>query len=127
MQNAAIEDVVGRTATELLRAKDAATVLSYFEPDATIARNGYLYPSFDAFAKDIRDSYPTIRQFNLAAWDDVRVDVFGADAAVFTATFRWASTDTAGVREDIQGVWSAVFVRHEDGWKIRQRHESFVR
>lgn len=125
-QATAIEEAVRNTATELLHEVDAAAVLSYYAPGPTVASNGFLYPSFDSLAAELKGFYGTLREINLAVWDDIRVDVIGADAAVFTGTFRWSSTDTAGVRMELEGAWSAVFVRDDDRWKIRVRHESFT-
>ena len=38
----------------------------------------------------------------------------------------WESTDTSGQKMNLQGVWSALFVREGECWKIKMRHESFI-
>jgi ketosteroid isomerase-like protein len=100
--------------------------LSWYEPDAIVASDGSLYSSFDRFAGDVREFYSTLQKVDLATWDEMHVQVLRVDAAVLTATVRWSSTDSVGMRLDLKGVWTAVFVRRADGWKISARHESFV-
>jgi ketosteroid isomerase-like protein len=124
-QRAAIEEAVRQAAWQHLKSENAAVALSHYEPDAILASNGSLYPSFERFAEDAREFYRTLRQIDLAAWDEMHVQILGRDAAVLTATVRWSSIDTGGVRTDLKGVWTAVFVRRAEGWKICTRHESF--
>jgi hypothetical protein len=88
--------------------------------------DGRLYESFDAFVDDARAFYSTLRAVHVAAWDAPRVDVLSDRAAAFTAQVRWASTDSAGVRIDLRGVWTAVWLRGPEGWLIAARHESFL-
>jgi uncharacterized protein (TIGR02246 family) len=124
-QRVAIEDAVKQAAWQHLKSKDAAAALSCYEPDAIVASDGFLYPSFDRFAENIREFYTALRQVELAVWDEMHVQVISGDAAVLTATFRWSSTDKAGVHTDLKGVWTAVYVRRAGCWKILARHESF--
>lgn len=122
-----VEEAVRQTAWEHLRAGDADAALSHYEPDALVASDGVLSPSFDAFARQAREFYRTLQEVHLAVWDDMHVEVLSDQLAVLTATFRWSSTDTAGVRTDLKGVWTGVFVRRQGQWRIRMRHESTVR
>ena len=46
-----IKAEVKQAATDHLNAKDANRTLSYYTKYATIASNGYLYPSFQSFAE----------------------------------------------------------------------------
>ena len=125
-QRAAIEEEVKRTASDLLNAEDAATALSYYAPGPTVVSNGFLYRSFDSLATELNAFYGSLGEISLAVWDEMTVEVLSANAAVFTGRFRWSSRDTDGVRTDLQGVWTAVFVCDEARWKIRIRHESFA-
>lgn len=125
-QRAAIEEAVKETAWEHLRAKDAETALGYYEPNAVVASDGMLYPTFELFARQTREFYRTLQQVHVAVWDRMHVDVLSAQLAVLTATVRWASTDTAGIRTTLQGVWTAVLVLRQGRWRIRIRHESFT-
>jgi ketosteroid isomerase-like protein len=122
----AIQQAVTDAAWSHLQAPDADTALSYYAPDAVVAGDGRLYVSFDAFAQDARAFYESLREVQVAAWHEPRVQVLSDHAAVFTATVRWVSTDTAGVRLDLRGVWTAVWLRRPEGWRIAVRHESFI-
>lgn len=124
-QRAAIEDAVKQTAWAHLRSRNAAEALSYYEPDAIVASHGVLYPSFERFSQDVTEFYGTLDQVDVAAWDEMHVQVLSERVAVLTATVRWSSTDRSGVDTDLKGVWTAVFVKRDDCWRICTRHESF--
>ena len=119
-----IKAEVQQAATDHLNAGDADTALSYYTKDATIVSNGYLYPSFKLFAEHVKEFYASLNNVDFAVWEDINIKVVNAEAAIFNAKFRWRSIDVAGETLDLQGVWSAVFIRDKDGWKINMRHES---
>ena len=121
-----IEREVIEAAWAHLNAPDADIALSYYAPDAVVACDGRLYESLDAFAQDARVFYETLNEVHKAAWHEPRVQVLNDHAAVFTANVHWVSTDTAGVKLDLQGVWTAVWLKHPEGWRIAARHESFI-
>jgi ketosteroid isomerase-like protein len=121
-----IKKEVEQVAKDHLHAKDAGTALSHYTEDATVVSNGFLYPSFNSFADHIKKFYGTLGKINLAVWDKMFINVISVDAALLTATFRWSSTDSAGKRTCLQGVWSALFVLKNGIWKISMRHESFL-
>ena len=117
---------VQQAAVDHLNAEDADAALSYYAEDAAIVSNGYLYPSFQEFAEHVREFYASLSKVNTAIWEDVDIRVINPDTAIFTAKFRWQSMDTQGEKLNLQGVWSAVYVRDQDSWKIKMRHESFT-
>jgi ketosteroid isomerase-like protein len=121
-----IERAVTGAALRHLNAPDADTALSYYVRDAVVASEGRLYESFDAFAQDVRAFYESLLEVHMAAWHEPQVQVLGDRAAVFTASVRWVSTDTAGCRLDLRGVWTAVWLERPEGWRIAVRHESFI-
>jgi ketosteroid isomerase-like protein len=121
-----IERAVIDTAWEHLRAPDAGTALSYYAPDAVVASDGRLYESFEAFARDVGAFYDSLHEVHVAEWNEPRVQVLSDHAAVFTANVRWVSTDTDGFRLNLQGVWTAIWLRRPEGWRIAVRHESFI-
>ena len=125
-ETAKIKAEVQQAAEEHLNAKDAETALSYYTEDAAIVSNGYLYPSFQEFAEHVREFYASLRKVDTATWEDVDIRVINPDTAIYTAKFRWRSTDTRGETLNLQGVWTAVYVRDQDSWKIKMRHESFT-
>jgi ketosteroid isomerase-like protein len=124
-QIAQIKAEVERAAIEHLNARDADTALSHFTEDAIAVSNDKLFESFGALAEDVRAYYNILKEVNLAAWDETHIKVINSDAAIFTAKFRYSFTNTDNQRTDLQGIWTALFVRNKKSWKIRVRHESF--
>ncbi len=125
-QRREIEAEVKQAALDHLNAKDAATALNHYTEDALVVSNGFLYPTFQSFSEHVETFYSSLNRINLALWDDMYINVLSPDAALFTATFHWSSTDKAGLKTDLQGVWTALFIRKSGTWKIRVRHESFI-
>lgn len=119
-----VEGEVRQAALDHLAARDAATALSDFTEDAVLVSNARWYTASE-WADLIEEFYGTMQRVHVAEWEDMRVDVLSIDAAVCTARFRWGSTDTSGVTTSLEGVWTALYVREAEGWKIRVRHESF--
>ena len=125
-QIAEIETEVKLAALSHLNAEDAVTALSNYTEDATIASNSCLYTSRQAFTEDIKAFYGSLKRIDLAEWEAIRINVISKNAGTFNAKFRWVSTDTSGQKMNLQGVWSALFVREGECWKIKMRHESFI-
>ncbi len=125
-QIAQIKAEVKQAAIEHINAKDAATALSHYTEDAMAVSNDTLYPSFEKLAEDIKTYYNILKEVNLAVWDDMHINVINTDAALVTAKFRYSFTSTNDEKTDLQGVWTALYVRSNGSWKIRVRHESFA-
>ena len=125
-QVAQIEAEIRKTALEHLNSKSAISALGNYTKDATVISNGYLYSSFEPFAEEIEKFYSSLSKINLAAYDEMYINVITDDVALFSAKFRWSSTDTSGTTIDLQGVYSALYVREDGRWKMSWRHESFV-
>jgi len=123
-QIAQIKAEVKQAAIEHLNAKDAATALSHYTEDAMAVSNDTLYPSFEKLAEDIKAYYDILKEVNLAVWDNMYINVINTDAALVTAKFRYSFTSTNNEKTDLQGVWTALYVRSNGSWKIRVRHES---
>ena len=123
---AQIKAEVKQAAIDHLNTKNAETALSHFTEDIIAVSNDKLFPSFEALAKDVRAYYEILKEVNLATWDEIHIRVINNDAAVFTAKFRYHFTSKDNNRTDLQGIWTALYVRDKDRWKIRARHESFV-
>lgn len=120
-----IKAEVKQAANEHLNARDAQTALSHFTADVIAVSNTQLFPSFEALAEDVKAYYNILKEVDLAEWDEMHINVVNKDTAVVTAKFRYSFTDTNNERTNLQGVWTAVYVRKYDGWKICVRHESF--
>lgn len=116
---------VKQAAIDHLNTKDADTALSHFSDDIIAVSNDKLFPSFEALAEDVRAYYEILKEVNLAAWDEIHIRVINTNAAVFTAKFRYGFTSKDNNRTDLQGVWTALYVKDKSTWKIRVRHESF--
>ena len=121
-----IKAKIKKTALNHLNSMSATSALSYYTKDATIISNGILYSSFESFAEEMKEFYSSLSKINLAAYDEMYINVITNEAALFTATFRYSFTSTENEKTDLQGVWTALYVRSNDGWKIRVRHESFA-
>jgi hypothetical protein len=123
---AKIKDEIEKIMHLHINAKDAASALSCYADSATIASNGFLYPSFDLFERDIKLFYKSLSKINLAVWDEIYLEIINTNSALVTAKFRWISTDKSNEETNLQGVWSALFIKIKGGWKMRVRHESFA-
>ncbi len=125
-QVAQIEAEVKQAAIDHLNTKDAETALSYYADEVIAVSNDKLFPSKEVLAEDVRAYYEILEEVNLAAWDDIHICVINANAAVFTAKFHYSFTSKDNTSTDLQGIWTALYVRDKDRWKIRVRHESFT-
>ncbi|NIT60918.1 MAG: hypothetical protein GWN00_33335 [Aliifodinibius sp.] len=126
-QIAEVKAEVKQAATDHLHAKDATTALSHFAEDAIAVSNAKLFSSFKMLSEDVKAYYGILKEVNLAVWDEMYIHVINTDAALVTAKFRYSFTDTSNEITDLQGVWSALYVRKHNGvWKIQHRHETFV-
>jgi ketosteroid isomerase-like protein len=125
-QVAQIKSDVKQAAIEHLNTKDAETALSHFADDIIAVSNDKLFPSFESLAEDVRAYYDILKEVNLAAWDEIYIRVINTNAAAFTAKFRYIFTSNDNNRMDLQGIWTALYVKDHSRWKIRVRHESFI-
>jgi ketosteroid isomerase-like protein len=99
---------------------------SHFTEDVIAVSNTKLFPSFEMLAADVKAYYNILKEVNLAVWDEMFINVIDIDTALVTARFRYSFTDTGGEKTNLQGVWTALYIRRNGYWKIQLRHESFV-
>jgi ketosteroid isomerase-like protein len=125
-QVARIKAEVKQAAIDHLNTKDADIALSHFTEDVIAVSNDRLFPSFEALAEDVRAYYEILNEVNFAAWDEIHIRVINANAAVFTAKFSYSFSSKDNISTDLLGIWTALYVRDRDRWKIRVRHESFT-
>ena len=121
-----IKAEVEQAAIDHLNAQDATTALNNYTKDVLVASNEQLHTSPERLSEDIKGYYSILKQVDFAAWDKTHIIVINTDTALFTAKFRYGFTNTSNKKQALQGVWTALFVRINDKWKIRVRHESFV-
>jgi ketosteroid isomerase-like protein len=124
-QIAQIKAEVKQTAIDHLNTKDADTALSHFTEDIIAVSNDRLFPSFEALAEDVRAYYEILKEVNSAAWNEIQICVINSNAAVFTAKFRYSFTSVDNISTDLQGIWTALYIKDKGHWKIRMRHETF--
>ena len=65
-------------------------------------------------------------KIDLADYDEVQINVLTHNTAHFSAKFHWISTDANGIKLDLKGMYSALYILQENHWKMSFRHESFV-
>ena len=125
-QVAKIKAEVKQAAIEHLNTKDVETALGHFADDIIAVSNDRLFPSFESLEKDVRAYYEILKEVILAAWDEIYIRVINTNAADFTAKFRYSFISHDNARTDLKGIWTALYIKNESGWKIRVRHESFA-
>lgn len=117
---------VVRAATEHLESKNAKTALSHFTRDVVAVTNNRLLTSVEELTVIVRGYYDILKEINHALWNNMIIHILNKDSALVTAEFIYCFTDHENVRTDLKGIWTSLYVRQEDGWKIMLRHESFV-
>ncbi len=110
-----------------MNSKDAKEALSYYTNNPRIISNGRLFESFESFSSTIKEFYANLFEINFAEYTDTRIEVLSANNAHFSTKFHWISTDKDGIKVDLKGTWSALFVLNDiKVWKMSFRHESFM-
>jgi len=125
----AIRDTITQLADaafEAFRALDIDRFMAPYGSEFVWAENGALGTNRDSMVTAWGGVFASVREVTSGAWGDAHVNVLGPDAAVFSASFEWAGVDTAGVASALRGVWTTVWERTGDGWKIVQGHESYL-
>lgn len=125
-QLALIRAEIDKAATDHLHARDADTAMSHFADDVVAISNLRIFPSRQALAEDVRAFYDILQEVNEVVWNDAHIAVVDEHTATFTAKFRYAFTNKDYEMTNLEGVWTALFVRLEGNWKIRVRHETFL-
>jgi len=123
---AKIKAEVKQAAIDHLNTTDAATAISHYTEDVIAISNDKLFPSLETLSEDIKAYYDILKEVNLAVWDKMYINVINTNAALVTAKFRYSFTSINNEKTDIQGMWTALYIRLGGDWKIRVRHESFA-
>ncbi len=127
-ERAAIRSDVTQSADSLFdafRRLDADAYFSFHGSDLVWAENAVLTTNQDSLFSAWKGLFASIQEVTSVDWGEVHVRVLGPDAAVFTGTFDWAGVDLSGVHVGNPGVWTAVWLRTNEGWKIVYGHESY--
>ena len=128
-QTAAIADTVRQQADaffDAFRAIDVDRGMAPFGSELVWAENGVLGANRDSLVTAWRGIFAAMRQVTSGDWGEVYIKVLGPDAAVFTGSFDWTGVDTTGAPMGATGVWTTVWVRTTEGWKVAHGHESYT-
>jgi hypothetical protein len=121
-----IQDEIRQAALDHLHARSADEALGHYCGDVIAVSNDRLFPSLAALEKDVREYYDGLRQVDHASFGEMHIQVLDRGSACITAAFRYAFTNVTGEKTDLAGVWTALYVREDETWRIRMRHESFT-
>ena len=83
--------------------------------------------SLESLKADIGQFYNILKSVNYASWEEIHIEVVSDAAAIFTAKFNYGFTDHEDKTTNLTGVWTALFIQKGGSWKIRLRHESFIK
>jgi hypothetical protein len=93
-------------------------------PGFAWAYNGFLpFVSWDSMERWTRSEPPPAVP-EVFAWDSVRVEALAPGIATFAAGYRETAADSAGRPQTEQGIFTAVAVHRESGWKFTNAHTS---
>jgi hypothetical protein len=120
-----IQNEIRQAALDHLHARSADEALGHFHGDVIAVSNDRLFASFAALEKDVREYYGSLKQVDHASFGEMHIRVVNSNTASITATFRYSFTDVMDEKTELTGVWTALYVREDEIWKIRMRHESF--
>jgi ketosteroid isomerase-like protein len=108
-----------------LNAKDIDTALRNYTDDVVAVSNTKVSSSREELASELAGFYTVLERVNHASWEKINIHVINEKAAAFTAKFMYSFTSNCGEITDLSGNWTALFIKEDDNWKIRMRHESF--
>ena len=120
-----IKAEIEKAATLHLNAVDIDTALSHYADDMIAISNTKVFSSREELADELSEYYNILKSVNHASWEDINLHIISANAATFTAKFKYGFTRKDGKHTDLRGVWTALFILDKGTWKIRLRHESF--
>lgn len=128
-QQAAIEDSVKALTNRLTAAAEQVNfdiALSYYsdEYDIGFPNNGRYYPSLDSISKVGRIGYNNLRSQKINV-RETKVAVLAPNAAIATVYGDFTATDKLNFTSGSPFVWTIVFAKAKDQWKIVHLHQSF--
>jgi ketosteroid isomerase-like protein len=128
-ERAAIRDTVTQLADAVFatfRALDVDGFMAPYGSEVIWSENGVLGANRDSLVGAWSGVFAGIQEVTSGDWGEVHVDVLGPDAAVFTAAFDWTGVDTSEAEVEVAGVWTTIWARTDEGWKIIHGHESLL-
>ena len=107
---------------------DAPATLAAYDTSIAFAHvfDGNLVRGRARYNDMVKAMFPTIRAFENAGVDSVFIIPAGKNAAMVVAAFHETVVDTAGARTTQRGIWSNLFIRRPNGWKVVFGHTTHV-
>jgi ketosteroid isomerase-like protein len=127
---AAITDSVNAIVNGIFAAgnqRNAAAQVPFYgtASDVRIADNGAVYTSPARYFATWDTLFQAIGGLNMTL-HDVQTTVLSPEAAVAVAPFTFVMTSKTGKAVNGEGVWTGVFQKQREGWRVTQSHESEV-
>jgi ketosteroid isomerase-like protein len=107
---------------------DATATLAAYDSSSAFAHvfDGALVRGRTPYDAMIRGMFPTLRAIEHAAIDSAYIIPVGKDAAMHVSAFHETVVDTSGHRVIERGMWSNLFLRRPNGWKVIYGHTTHV-
>jgi ketosteroid isomerase-like protein len=104
------------------RSRDLDALISHFAqvPEFRVYSDG-VRVDYESLVAQIRSTFPAVAQVE-GGFESIEVSVLGRDAAVASASFQSAVTDTSGATYRQRGAATWVWVRQDGGWRILNGH-----
>lgn len=119
---AAIHGVLDAQAAAWNRGDLDAFLAGYWRSEQTVFAGGdQVHRGFEAMSKRYRDAYPTKEKMGRLSFSNLRFESLEADRAVVTGSWE---LEIAGSDKRPGGVFTLVWRRFADGWKIVHDHTS---
>jgi ketosteroid isomerase-like protein len=127
-ERAAISDTVRQLFTDLAEATSALdldSLLALYDhgEDFKFAAYGSVVTPYSAFADTVYAHFNPLVQVSFVP-DTILVDVLSRDVAIATAPFRFSGTPAQGESLTLCGVYTAVYSRTPQPWRIIYAGES---
>jgi beta-aspartyl-peptidase (threonine type) len=117
-----IQVVLQRQAAAWNRGDLEAFLAGYWRSERTVFAGGdQVHRGFDAMARRYREAYPAPEKMGLLTFSDLTFEQLEPDRAVVTGSWE---LKIAGSDKRPGGVFTLLWRRFEDGWKIVHDHTS---
>lgn len=122
----AILDVTSKWAEANCR-RDAKAVIDLFDGSDELrhAENGVIFPSYAALVDFVKGWYETTIEMD-HSWEERHVFPITPEAATMTGIFRYEARQKSGQVWAGRNVFTGVFIKRGDNWKLIHGHESAV-
>ena len=112
---------------EANRRRDPDAVLDLFDDSDELrhAENGAIFPSYAALSDFVNEWYETADEMGMS-WEERQVYPLAPDAATMTGIFKFEARQKSGEVFAGRNVFTGVFVKRGDSWRLIHGHESTV-